>query len=54
MDPAVMGYYALICGALAVAAPQWRHWGARFAAGVVVGVIAAGMAPFFRAWIGAG
>ena len=48
MDTLTLGYYALICGALSVAAPRWRAPGLRFIVGVLVGVAAAGLLPQLR------
>lgn len=54
MDPVTLGYYAMICGLLGLAAPRWRVPGMRFAIGVVVGLVAAGALPGLRGLVGSG
>jgi hypothetical protein len=54
MDPVNMAYYAAVCGLLAAASPLLQGVVARVAAGAVVGLIAAAVLPWVRAWAGLG
>ena len=48
MDPVTLVYYGAICGCLAVVAPRFATPWPRFAVGVLVGLVAAGILPALR------
>ncbi len=54
LDPISLVYYAIVCGLLGIFAPRLRTAPIRFATGVVVGLIAAGLLPALRGMIGGG
>jgi hypothetical protein len=53
-DPLSLGYYALVCGALSLAAPRWPTPGVRFLVGVAVGIVAAVLLPTLRGALAGG
>ncbi len=48
MDAVTLTYYGLVCGLLSLASPRLTRGGLRFAVGVVVGLVAAGVLPALR------
>jgi hypothetical protein len=48
MDPISLGFYALVCGCLSVAAPRLGGLAPRLAIGAGVGLIAATFLPMLR------
>jgi hypothetical protein len=54
MDPLSLGYYALVCGALSLAAPRWPTPGVRFLIGGAVGIVAAVLLPTLRGALAGG
>ena len=48
MDPVTLVYYGAVCGMLAVASPRLNPAVIRLAAGVAVGLVAAGGLPLLR------
>lgn len=53
MDAISLGFYALVCGALSVAAPNLGGLPARLAVGAVVGLVAASLLPILRGMMAA-
>ncbi|MEN0088231.1 MAG: hypothetical protein AAF737_07335 [Pseudomonadota bacterium] len=51
-DFTAMGFYALVCGALALIAPSASGWVIRAGFGVIVGLAAAALLPNMRGMIG--
>ena len=49
MDPIAMIFYAVVCGALSLFAPNLGGYVPRIAVGAVVGVVAAGVLPMLKA-----
>jgi hypothetical protein len=45
MDPVIMLWYAIVCGALAVFSPSLKRTVARAVFGILTGVVAAAAAP---------
>ena len=45
MDPVILVWYAVVCGTLAVFAPQLRQTETRALFGILTGVVAAMLAP---------
>jgi len=52
MDPFVLAFYAVICGALSWAAPNLGGASIRLGVGAVVGIIAAILLPIVRSAVG--
>lgn len=52
MDIVALAFYALVCGALSIAAPQFGSPSKRMAVGAVVGIVAAAVLPIIRTAIG--
>ena len=52
MDPVTLVYYGAICGLLAVASPRLTPVAVRLLAGIVIGLVAAGVLPVLRAVLG--
>ena len=52
MDFVVLAYYAIVCGILALAAPWLTRALVRLAVGACVGLMAAGVLPALRDWLG--
>lgn len=53
MDPITLSYYAVVCGLLASFVPPGLRLPLRFAIGVGVGLLAAGVLPLLRGALGA-
>ena len=51
MDPIALAFYAIICGALSVFAPNLGGFLPRLAAGAAVGIIAATLLPVIKGLI---
>ena len=51
MDPLALAFYAIICGALSVLAPNLGGFLPRLAAGAAVGLVAAGFLPVIKGLI---
>jgi len=52
MDPIALGFYAVICGLLSLAAPGLGRPVLRLGVGAVVGILAAAVLPVLRAAMG--
>ena len=52
MDPVALGFYAVICGLLSLAAPGLGRPFLRLGVGAVVGILAAAVLPMLKAAIG--
>lgn len=52
MDPVTLAYYAIVCGILGATAPRIPGLVARFAIGIMVGLIAAGALPWIKTTFG--
>lgn len=52
MDFVVLAYYAIVCGILALAAPWLTRALVRLVVGACVGLMAAGVLPSLRDWLG--
>ena len=52
MDPVVLGFYATVCGALSVFAPNLGGFLPRLAIGAFVGLVAASILPSFQSLVG--
>ena len=52
MDVTALVYYGAICGLLAVASPRLTPVAVRLLAGIVVGLVAAGLLPALRGAFG--
>ena len=52
MDITVLGFYALVCGVLSVAAPRFGTAFVRFALGAAIGFLAALILPSLRSILG--
>ena len=51
MDPIALAFYAIICGALSVFAPNLGGFLPRLVAGAAVGIIAAALLPMIKGLI---
>ena len=52
MDIVALAFYALVCGVLSIAAPQFGSPAKRMAVGAAVGIVAAAILPLLREAIG--
>ena len=52
MDPVTLTFYAIVCGLLSFFARPLENGAMRFGAGVVVGLVAAGLLPSLRGLVG--
>ena len=52
MEPISLAFYAVVCGALSVVAPNLGGFVPRLAVGAVVGIVAALVLPFLRGMMG--
>lgn len=52
MDFVVLAFYAIVCGLLALAAPWLTRALVRLAVGACVGLLASGILPALRGWLG--
>lgn len=52
LDWTAMTFYAAVCGGLAVIAPSTGGWPLRAGIGIVVGLVAAVLLPFFKGMMG--
>ena len=51
MDITALSFYAVVCGALSVAAPNLGRPAVRFALGALVGILAAAVLPVLKGFI---
>ncbi|WP_421701931.1 hypothetical protein [Aliiroseovarius sp.] len=52
MDPVALGFYAVICGLLSLAAPSLGRPFLRLGIGALVGIIAAAVLPMLKSAMG--